>query len=275
MKEFNQKTVLITGGSSGIGFALSRVLTSLGAQVWIMARDDVKLEQALEQLDDVKLHADQECGFVSADVANNEQVKQALQKVSQQAGPLDLVVNSAGVAHPGYVQELSLDTFRWMMDVNYFGTVHVTKAVLPEMITRGSGHLVNISSIAGFLGVYGYTAYGASKFALRGFSDALRAEMKPLGIGVSIVYPPDTDTPQLEYENQFKPYETKALAGGGGLMSSEQVADSIIKGIQRNRYLILPGMESKLLYRLSGLVGGLIYPLMDRLIAQAQKQKES
>jgi 3-dehydrosphinganine reductase len=274
MKEFNKKTALVTGGSSGIGLEVGRALMARGAHVWLLARNESKLEAALEQLDNLKLNDDQHCDYLSVDVTNVEQVQRAVQEIHQQGGPLDLVINSAGVAHPGYVQELDLDIYRWMMDVNYFGTLHVIKAVLPEMIARGDGHLVNISSIAGFLGVFGYTAYGASKFALRGFSDALRAEMKPLGIGVSIVYPPDTDTPQLEYENQFKPQETKALAGGGGLMSAEQVAESIIKGIQHNRYLILPGIESKLLYRLSGVFGGLIYPLMDMLIAQAQKQKK-
>jgi 3-dehydrosphinganine reductase len=275
MKEFNGKTALITGGSSGIGLAVSRALATRGAHVWLLARDEDKLDRALEDVNSARSSTNQHCGKISADVADPEQVQEALSRIIGTIGLPDLVINSAGVAHPGYVQELDLDVFRWMMSVNYFGTVHVTKAVLPGMIERGSGYLVNISSIAGFLGVFGYTAYGASKFALRGFSDALRAELKPHGIGLSIVFPPDTDTPQLEYENQHKPYETKAMAGNAGMLRPDEVAESIIGGIMRRRYLILPGFESKLLFYLSGLFGGLVYPIMDMVITRAQKKKPS
>ena len=108
----------------------------------------------------------------------------AVIQVSEKSGPPDLLVNSAGVAHPGYFQELDLNIFHWMMEVNYFGTVYMTKEVIPSMLKRGSGYIVNISSMAGFVGTFGYTAYGGSKFAVRGFSDVLRAEMKIHGIGV-------------------------------------------------------------------------------------------
>jgi 3-dehydrosphinganine reductase len=140
------------------------------------------------------------------------------------------------------------------------------------MIERKSGYIVNISSMAGFLGVFGYTAYGASKYAVRGFSDALRAEMKPHGIGVSVVFPPDTDTPQLSYEKQFKPAETKELTGSGGMMDPERVAKIILSGIERGKYLILPGIENKIIYRLSGILVNTVYPVMDWLIAQAQNK---
>jgi 3-dehydrosphinganine reductase len=127
--------------------------------------------------------------------------------------------------------------------------------------------------MAGFMGVFGYAAYGAAKYAVRGYSEVLRAELKPLGIGVSVVFPPDTDTPQLAYENQFKPMETKELAGNAGVMSPDAVATAIIKGVAKKQFLILPG-ESKLYYRLTGWMGGAMYPIMDYLIAQAQHKKE-
>jgi 3-dehydrosphinganine reductase len=267
---FHHKLVLITGGSSGIGLALAQLLSAAGAQVWLLARRKEVLEAALGTLPS---SSGQRCGIIPADVSAWEQVQAAVERITNEAGVPDLVINSAGVTHPGYVQDIPLEIFREMMEINYMGTVHMVKAALPAMIARGSGHIVNISSGAGFLGVYGYTAYGASKFAVRGFSEALRAEMKPLGIRVSIVYPPDTDTPQLAYENRFKPPETKALTGGAGMLSPQQVAKEILHGVTRGQYAILPGLEMKLLYRLSGLLGNAVYPLMDWLIRNARQKR--
>jgi 3-dehydrosphinganine reductase len=270
--DFKKKNVLITGGSSGIGLAAACLLAQKEANVWLLARPGEKLTDALKKVRSSAQDPDQSFGVVEADVANVRQVSQAISRVIQSIGLPDLVINSAGVAHPGYVQETDLKIFHWMMDVNYFGTVNVIKELLPGMIERKSGYIVNISSMAGFLGVFGYTAYGASKYAVRGFSDALRAEMKPHGIGVSVVFPPDTDTPQLSYEKQFKPAETKELTGSGGMMDPERVAKIILSGIERGKYLILPGIENKIIYRLSGILVNTVYPVMDWLIAQAQNK---
>jgi 3-dehydrosphinganine reductase len=159
------------------------------------------------------------------------------------------------------------------MEVNYFGAVHVSKAVLPGMLTRGSGHIVNIGSIASYVGVFGYTAYGASKFALRGFSDALRAEMKPHGILVSIVYPPDTDTPQLTYENRYKPPELKELLPELGVISPDQVAARVIKGISLNHRVIYADFGSRLIYHLSNLLGNGVYTIQDWLVRRARRKQ--
>jgi 3-dehydrosphinganine reductase len=224
----------------------------------------------------------QYCGTISAEVSDWDQVSTAVAQIESEIGVPDLVVNSAGVAHPGYFQDLGIEIFHWMMDVNYFGTVYTCKAVVPGMVARGSGHIVNISSGAGFIGRYGYSAYGATKYAVRGFTDVLRSELKPLGIKVSIAFPPDTDTPQLDYERGFQPPETRALAGIASLisprwenmsttLSPEEVADSIMHQVERGRYMILPGFEMKLLYWLDRLLGSGIYPILDWLIVRAQR----
>lgn len=289
------KSVLITGGSSGIGLALARLLAREGARVWLLARNAERLEAALKEVQaaaeagrqvagqvgpgdhggEPLSVAGQCCGMVVADVSSETQVNAALEAVSTAIGVPDLVVNSAGITHPGYVQDLPLEIFRELMAVNYLGTVYVTKAVLPGMLQRGSGYLVNISSMAGLIGVFGYSAYGASKFAVRGFSDVLRVELKDRGIVVSIVYPPDTDTPQLAYETPLKPAETRAIASLNRVLSADAVAGSILDGIKRKKYVILPGFDSQLTYWLVSLSGTLVYPAMDWLIGRARRKLKS
>jgi 3-dehydrosphinganine reductase len=248
------KIALVTGGSSGIGKAIACGLAKRGMHVWLVAQRKDLLASALEEVESHK---------------QSQSQLMAVIRVSEKSGPPDLLVNSAGVAHPGYFQELDMNIFRWMMEVNYFGTVYMTKEVIPLMLRRGSGYIVNISSMAGFVGTFGYTAYGGSKFAVRGFSDVLRAEMKIHGIGVSIIFPPDTETAQLEYETRFKPPETKALAGNTKVISPDEVASETIRGIELGRYLILPGLETKLIYRLNGIFGGGLAFFMDQIIAKA------
>jgi len=130
----------------------------------------------------------------------------------------------------------------------------------------------NIASLAAVVSLIGYSAYGASKYAVRGFSDVLRAELKPMGIRVSIVYPPDTDTPQLEYENRFKPPETKEIVGMASVMSPQAVAEVTLREAAKGRYVILPGWEAKFLYHLIGIAGNAVYPVMDWLVQRARRK---
>jgi len=269
------KVAVVTGGSSGIGKSIARNLAARGMHVWLLAQREDLLESARQEINTHKIDQNQIIGTVSADVTDRDQVASAVRIITQQSGAPDLLVNSAGVAHPGYVQDLEINIFSWMMNVNYFGTVFITKEVIPAMLERGSGYIVNISSIAGILSIIGYTAYGASKFAVKGFSDALRQEMKLYGVGVSLVLPSDTDTPQLAYENKIKPYETKALGSMSGSMSADEVARVTLKGIERGRYLIIPGLEGKAIYHLNGLLRGGVNPILDQLIADAVKKKNS
>lgn len=266
------KIALVTGGSSGIGKAIACSLADRGLHVWLMAQRKDLLEAAKREVETHRKSQDQVINAVSTDITDWEQVRKSIKFITEETGTPDILLNIAGAAHPGYAQELDLNIFTWMMAVNYFGTVYVTKELLPAMLNRSSGYIVNTSSIAGFVGTFGYSAYGAAKFAVRGFSDALRSEMKLHNIGVSVVFPPNTQTAGFDYENNFKPHETKALEGNTATMSAEAVAGTILRGIERGRYMIFPGTEGKLLYRVNGLAGGLLTYFMDRIIDGAYKR---
>lgn len=266
--DYKDKTILITGGSSGIGLALARSFVHRGAVVWLLARRKEILERALQSLSSIQASGSRPCGLVSADVADSDQVEAAVAEVVDSAGLPEIVINSAGITQPGYFLDLTPDEFDKLIAVNYCGTVNVIRAILPGMMARCSGYLVAIGSMSSYIGSPGYTAYSASKFALRGFCDSLRSELKPIGIDISIVYPPDTDTPQLEYDNQFKPPEIKELNSSAGLMEPNKLAELILRGISRKQYLILPNFEAKLSY----LISPIIYPLVDFLYARARRK---
>ncbi len=273
--DYKDKIVLITGGTSGIGLELARILAARGARLFLFARSQDNLIKTINDLQTVQAG---EYHGIPTDVSDANQVAQSVKQVIEMAGVPDLLINCAGAAHPGYVQDLDLEIFRWMMDVNYYGTVFVTKAVLPGMIERKSGYIVNIASLAAVVGMYSYTAYGASKFALRGFSDALRMEMKPHGIQVTIVYPADTDTPQLTYENQYKPAELKQILQilpALDPIPPEQVARAIVDGIDRQKNVIIPDLGTSLIIKLINILGNGIYPVLDWLLVRAQGQIKS
>jgi short-subunit dehydrogenase len=138
---------------------------------------------------------------------------------------------------------------------------------------QAGGHIVNVSSIAGFIGIFGYTAYSASKFGIIGLSECLRNEMKPYGIKVSVLCPPDTDTPGFVRENLSKPEETKAISGNAGLMSPEQVAQALIKGMNKGAFLIIPGIEGKLIHLVKHLFPGFVGSVLDYQVRKYRKDK--
>ncbi len=269
MNFYANKSVLITGGSSGIGLALSTLLVGTCGSLTILSRQKERLAEASDQLQQLPGSHATQISTLQADITKRDEISLVLDDYLREYGTPDIVINCAGAAHPGTFTSLDPEIFDWLMNVNYFGTVNVLKSLVPGMKSRKSGIIVNISSIAGFLGIYGYTAYSASKFAITGFSDALRSELKPYRIQLSIVFPPDTKTPQLDYEDQFKPYITQQLSSTANLMSAENVAKEILKKVAKRKYMILPGSEGKLLFTAKNLLGKSLYPVMDLLVNDA------
>lgn len=275
MRKYKYNHALITGGSSGIGLALSRILAENGSSVTIVARRKNQLESAIKEIESLRQDQGQNFTALQADVSNPLEIKRVLSDYMNTHGIPDILINCAGVTHPGNFEDIGTEIFQQMISINYLGTVYTIQTILPGMLQQRFGTIVNISSVAGFIGVYGYSAYSASKYAIRGFSDVLRAEMKSHGIQVSIVFPPDTQTPQLDYENKIKPAITKELAGNAGILSAASVAKTILDGTQKGKYIILPGFESKVIYRLNNLLGSLMYPIMDWLVRQAKSKVEN
>jgi 3-dehydrosphinganine reductase len=273
--KFNRQHAIITGGSSGIGKAVAKLLASQGADVTIIARDRYKLEAAKQEIEEVKVNKDRHILAIPADVSDRISIENAIKSAIEQLGRVDILINCAGIAHPDYFQKLPVEIFERSMAINYFGTLHSIRSVLPVMEVQKCGHLVLVSSGAGLIGIYGYTAYSPTKFAIRGLAESLRGELKPLGINVSVVYPPDTDTPQLEQENKTKPLETKMITGTAQTWTTEAVATEILKGIINRTFAIAPGLEIKALHRLHSLLSPLLNWYFDRLVMKARNRYKS
>jgi len=271
-----KKVVLVTGGSSGIGLAAAKQLAAAGAHVWLAARRIELLEPALREIQAARSDSFQKFGIVPADVSDSQQSKQIVETVTKAAGTPDILINAAGISRPGYVHELPPEVFERLMQVNYLGTAYVTAAVLPAMMQRGSGHIINVSSMAGYMGVFGYSAYGATKYAVAGYSEALRAEMKPYGIHVSVAFPPDTNTPGFADDQPFIPAETRAISGNAKALSAEKVASAILQQAVKGRFMIFPGTDARLFYyATSKLPKGLVFSVLDRMAAAGKKSKKA
>jgi 3-dehydrosphinganine reductase len=271
--DLHNQHAIITGGSSGIGRATARLLTRRGAHVSVIARRQKLLDETLTELEGLRENKAQIFRARSADLTDWEQAQAAITTLTADGHPPDILINAAGSVQPGYFQELPLDIFRTTMDADYFGTLHPIKAALPMMLERRSGHIVNFSSVAGFLSFFGYTAYSAAKFAVRGLSDGLRAELKPYGIHVSVIFPPDTETPQLQYEIKFRPLEARRLGEASRVLTADQVARALVRGIERRQLYILPNFESWLYFRLANGFIGFYHWYVDRVIAQVRRER--
>ena len=260
---------IVTGGSSGIGRALVDRLVDRGSRVSILALDDEDLERVETD------HADT-AGTVTAcavDVGDEEQVEAAVAAANALHGPCDLLITSAGIVRPGHFLELPKGEFEREMRVNYFGTLYAIRAVAPSMLERRSGRIVAISSAAGLLGVFGYSAYGSTKYAVRGLCDVLRTEMKPHGVYVGCVFPADVDTPQFAGEQPFLPDETKAISGTVTPISAEKVATAILRGIDRRRANIFTDSNTTVLDRLVRMAPGITQRWLDGKVAGVAKDR--
>uniref|UniRef100_T1J3U3 3-dehydrosphinganine reductase n=1 Tax=Strigamia maritima TaxID=126957 RepID=T1J3U3_STRMM len=239
----------ITGGSSGIGKCLAIEAAQRGASVTLLARDEIKLESAKTEITKhITDKEKQKIKLASVDICKDYQsVERIINEVEAELGPVGILINCAGNATASRFEDTPVEEFQRLMDVNYMGSVFVTRAVLPSMKTQRSGRIVFVSSQAGLTGIFGYSAYSASKFALRGLAESLSMEVKPFNIKITLGLPADTDTPGFEEEEKTKPIETKLISKGNGLFSPEDVAKQLMEDILQGKFLSSVGLEGSIL----------------------------
>lgn len=261
---FAGQHAIITGGTSGIGRALVDRLGRARARVSVIALADENLEE---------LRAEEPPGvrLLAADVADRAQATEAVTAAEDAHGPADLVVTCAGVVRPGYFSDLSPQEHEREMAVNYFGTLWTIRAAAPAMVRRRRGAIMAVSSFAGLVGVFGYTAYCPSKFAVRGLCECLRAELKPHGVHVGCVFPPDTDTPMLAAEVPVKPPEAQA-SSMLPVLSADEVAHAILAGARQRRARVYPGPRTRAFARAAMALTGVTEVVNDRDVARHQPE---
>jgi len=270
MKRPPYKQAFITGGSSGIGYAIAGYLVQRGTAVTIASRDRDKLLGAQQKLKE-KAADGKSVEILQLDISDRPAVEGKLRELVSAGNTPDLLVNCAGMAYPDYFESFDSAVFDRTLSVNLTGTWNVLRTIVPHM--QAGSQVVNVASVSGLVGTFGYTAYSASKFGIIGLSEVLRNELSLRGIRVSVLCPPDTDTPQLEQENLTKPYETRVISGNAGILKPEQVAEALFSGLRRKRFLIIPGFMAKLTCVLKRLFPGLVYFIIDSDAKKAYRRK--
>ncbi len=262
------RAVFVTGGSKGIGLAIVREFAARGANVFLVALEedapvDVRDELARE-FPSVRV------GATACDVSDSAGVEAAIHQMLSEMGRVDGVVCNAGFDRPGYFAEKSPDEFRRMMEVNYLGSVFAAKCALPHL--RSGSFIAFTSSMAGITGIFGYSSYCPTKAAQIALAEALEQELAPQGIQVSVLCPPDTDTPGLRDPSKCVPVETQAITDSAQLMKPEDVARRFVDQLLAGTFHIKVNLSSHLIYRFKGLAPNLFRWVLKRAIAKVSKQ---
>ncbi|MBC7911713.1 MAG: SDR family NAD(P)-dependent oxidoreductase [Pyrinomonadaceae bacterium] len=269
--DFKDKTVLITGGSRGLGLVLAREFAKEGARLAICARDSVELDRARA---DLKARGANVLA-VPCDVTERAQVNELVQTVEQHLGKVDVLVNNAGVIQVGPVEVMTIEDYEEAMKVHFWGPLYTMLAVLPEMRARRGGRIVNISSIGGKISVPHLVPYSASKFALVGLSEGLRAELQKDGVVVTTVCPGlmRTGSPRNAiFKGQHRAeYAWFSISDALPVtsMSAERAASQIIAACQRGDAEVVLSVQAQLAVKFHGLFPGLtadMLGLINRLL---------
>jgi short-subunit dehydrogenase len=215
--------ILITGASSGIGSALAEEMASRGMSVGLVARREPELQALCEKIKS----AGGQAAWATGDVADLESILQAVNQLEAKLGPVEILVANAGISGRSLTENPDLQRIRQVMEVNYFGAIHSAKAVLPGMLQRKRGHLVVVSSVAGFRGLPKSAAYSSSKAAITNYWESQRLELAKHGIACTSINPGYIRTPLTDKNKHPMPFlisaETAATTMADGIMSRRKV----------------------------------------------------
>ena len=270
---FKDKTVYITGGSSGIGLDIAKLLLKLGANLVLLARNKEKLNSSITILEKAKVSIVQKLNYLSVDVSHHQSVETSMKEAVSRFGEPDILICSAGILkYGGTFDTIGYLEFDELIKINFYGVRNIIHSLL-EPLKSKKGQIVIISSAAGLFGMYGYTAYSASKAALVGLAESLRYELKPLGMQVKLVCPAEVDTPMIEGEDKTLPPEGQAMKKLPGTLDSDYVARKIVKAMRKQDFLVIPGFRAPLMYFLHRLTNGKISRIVSDLVIKITRAK--
>jgi len=272
MRDLAGKTAFVTGGADGIGFALARAFARSGMKVMLADIETDALQAAVKSLQEIS----PDIRGTVCDVADPESVERAAQAAFDAFGRVHVVCNNAGVAAGGGIDHISLDNWRWVIDVNLMGVLHGIKSFLPHIRAHGEGgHIVNTASMAGMDGGLGFSPYTASKFAVVGMSEGLSEQLKPFGIGVSVLCPSfvrtrigESGRNRPERYGQSRPLEPASPAAAmvaeiarqiGAGLDPASVAERVLEAIRQDELYIFthPGMRAQVEPRFAAILAAM------------------
>ena len=275
MKDFRNKVVAITGAGSGIGRALAREFAGRGAELALSDIDEVGLAETVGQCEGMGVKVTSS----RVDVADRAAVERWAERVVGDHGKVNVIVNNAGVAVAATIESVSYEDFEWLMGINFWGVVHGTKSFLPHLKASGEGHVVNISSVFGLISVPTQAVYNSAKFAVRGFTDALRMELEIEGAPVSAttIHPGGIKT-NIARNARIDP--TAAEVAGGeeaarsgfdrvAITTPEKAARQIVAAIEKDRRRALIGPDAPVIDLISRLPAG----LYQRALARGSRRR--
>lgn len=241
------ESAFITGAASGIGRALAHALAARGAALYLTDVNEEGLSLVKAELGQANVHIEK------LDVSNRDAVYSAVNRAEKALGGLDFIANNAGVSLSDTVNHMTYDDLEWVMNINFYGVVHGTKAALGGMVERGYGHIVNISSLFGLIGVPGQSAYCAAKHAVKGFNESLFYELQDTGVQVHSVHPGGVDTGIVVNGKHIHNLDgdtgtdtVQASFKQLAITTPEEAANVILRGVDRGDYRILIGRDARM-----------------------------
>lgn len=238
-----EKVMIITGAAGGIGSATAHLFAKQGA---VLVLTDIRREELEELGKDLK-DSGAKTMVVEHDVTNPESWQSLMEKVKQEYGKLDILFNNAGVVQPGTAEKIAFDKIQQQVSVNFLGTIHGCRAALRIMKEQNFGKIINMASLGGIVPMPGEAVYSATKYAIRGYSLSLHAELHNSPIGITVVCPDSVDTPQHDYELLFDETELSFI---GKPLKPEKVAKGILKAARKKKPEILVPSGMGVFYRI-------------------------